>query len=215
MARLSAMPPSPTPLPVPDPAPPVVVNIPPDLLGQVHNDTWFTQPIATVIAASIALVAAIIAWSGARAQIAAEDRRLSRSERLDALTEAYASAHHLVLAWSAVAQAEESTAEARQTYANAFVRALLARGRLAILKGFGPLAQTFEDLLAEATAAANRGDPGNRDGAELSRLLEKLNADLTTQKISSTVQLKIVRRLPAAQAPSRSRAKAGRPTRRC
>lgn len=190
------MAPTPTPAPpLPDEPQVVVFNVPPELIGNLpaQNDTWFTQPVATVLAACIAVVAAVIAWSGARAQIKAEDNRVRRTEKIDALTEAYAAAHNLARQWGLVMGPGEPTAAAHEAYAEAFVRALLARGKLAILKGFGEVENTMAAFVEEVTAAANR--PGSANGQEVSRLLEKLTTDITTTRVAvGRPQLRVVRK---------------------
>jgi hypothetical protein len=95
-------PPTPPPIPPPAPAPTqtVVVNIPPELVDRfAPHGPWLTGPIATLIAAAVALLAAGIAFwavnrqmSGNAAsitkQIDAGRAQQRRAERLDLVAEA-------------------------------------------------------------------------------------------------------------------------------
>ncbi len=101
---LSQPAPSPTPEPISVNVPPPTVKvepqvtIPPDLLDRLTpaDPGWFTQPVATLIAALLALLAARIAWRGVQnqihatadnveRQISAEHARHRRTERVAAL----------------------------------------------------------------------------------------------------------------------------------
>ncbi|NKS29582.1 hypothetical protein GS534_03000 [Rhodococcus hoagii] len=75
------------------------VAIPLELLNSLpapHNSYWWAQPVATVVAALIALLAATIAWKGVQTQIEtqrelhrksqeADHRKQLRADRLDAV----------------------------------------------------------------------------------------------------------------------------------
>jgi len=177
------------------------IDLPNDLVNCVPatDPGWLTQPRATVLAACIALVAAAIAWASTRAQIRAEDRRARRTERLDALTEATAAAHDLALSWGTLM--EGPSAESRESYSSAFVRTLLARGKLEILGGYRTVIEALEDVIDEATQASKR--PGPPDGAELGRRLGAVSTAIT--KVVSPPRLRVVRRSKSAGAPAHGR----------
>lgn len=93
---LSQPAPSPTPEPISVNVPPPTVivepqvTVPPELLEKLTTTTvsTFAQPVATILAASIALIAAWVAWKGVRKQITADADKQKRTERLNALVEA-------------------------------------------------------------------------------------------------------------------------------
>ena len=104
MSAMKLAPPTPPPLPpLPPPTQHVLVNLPPELVDRFASHgpawlSWLTQPIATLIAASGAIVAASIAfWAVNRqiegnkfavaAQIAEERTERRRAERLDLAAE--------------------------------------------------------------------------------------------------------------------------------
>jgi hypothetical protein len=107
-------PPAPPPhLPSPSPPPNPTVNLPPDLVNKLAHSVgnWLYISGATLLGAAVALLAAYLAWRAVlrqinansgqlnkqieanrldvEAQIAAEDKRRKRRERLDVVTEAY------------------------------------------------------------------------------------------------------------------------------
>ncbi|MFA4080488.1 hypothetical protein ONA92_02080 [Mycobacteroides salmoniphilum] len=63
------------------------MNLPPEVMDKLgpHQSTWFTQPIATVIAATIALLAAAIAYHGLRSQLGATAKEAQRDRRAAAI----------------------------------------------------------------------------------------------------------------------------------
>jgi hypothetical protein len=95
--------PPPPPLPPPPGPPPtqhVLVNFPPELVDKFtpHGPAWLTGPVATLLAAFVALVAAGIAFSAVSrqinanarvvaAQIAADRSERRRAERIDLATD--------------------------------------------------------------------------------------------------------------------------------
>lgn len=75
VSTTSPLPPPPPALPLPTSSPTqtIVVNLPPEVIDKLgpHQSPWLTQPIATVVAATIALLAAAIAYHGLRSQLGA------------------------------------------------------------------------------------------------------------------------------------------------
>ncbi|WP_131726924.1 MULTISPECIES: hypothetical protein [Mycobacteroides] len=70
------------PTPSPSPTQAIVVNIPPEVLDRMApHETLLSQPVATVIAATIALAAAAIALIGVRIQISSAARESQRDRR--------------------------------------------------------------------------------------------------------------------------------------
>lgn len=118
-----------------------------------------TQPQATVAAASIAVAAALIAWSGVRMQIKAEDQRRRRADQVDALTAAYAAAYNLVRTW-AVTRAAEGR-EVADDYAKAYVQMLSATGRLVALGGFDSAVATMKVLSDKTTELSSSPPAGH------------------------------------------------------
>lgn len=141
------LPPPPLPSPTHDPTQ-VVLNLPPEVIDRLTNTdhSWFTQPIATVCAAVIALGAAIVAWLGIRHQANAEDTRDRKTARLDLLSDALTAATEYltatVLRKAAKEKAQslpkmgvESSAALSARYEAAGTAALLARHKLEVIGG--------------------------------------------------------------------------------
>ena len=172
------VPPVPVPVPsVPVPAPPipppnVSVNLPAELvvrLPEHHDYNWLAQPIATVLAATIALIAAAIAWSSSRAQINAEDRRQRRTERLDLLAEAHSHANEILFAWAATMEPNASRKD-KDAFNEAVFRTFLIQAKLKTHGDLDPVAEALATLVGEMTK--DRDDAGPPDQAEIGRLMD-------------------------------------------
>ncbi|MGW9262933.1 hypothetical protein [Gordonia terrae] len=76
---MTTIPPAPPPRPQLPPET-AQIQVPPDVLESIApaDPGWFTQPIATIVAALIALAAAYLAWKGVKRQIQANAENVTR-----------------------------------------------------------------------------------------------------------------------------------------
>jgi hypothetical protein len=139
--------PTPPPLPPPGPAPPTtVVTIPPDVLDKLApHHSWFETlvgPIATIVAALIALGAAFFAWRSIRSQIAVDDKRAKRVERLTLISEMLTASGEFQTAaidlhgFGGTDSKRVAANAAKRAFGDTGFKAMLARSKLQAAAGF-------------------------------------------------------------------------------
>lgn len=175
-----------TPLPPPPPPNPVVppglngnfpdepntidLNIPPEVLDKLAppDASWFTQPIATVIAAGLAIVAAGVAWWNVSRQIHADDRRNSRLERVNAAGEALTAVHDYIDQTAKQRAANRRPVGQRdvaavQQYIDAGNRIFISQSKLSVSGGFDDSVAALGTLLTELFRYVNNDPVANAE----------------------------------------------------
>lgn len=172
-------PPTPTPVPAPSPPQTIMVNLPPELLHKLAapDNHWWAQPAATLGAALIALIAAVVALSGVWLQLS----RTHKSDRRAALAEAYASAWELLRTFSTLRTALMDSDRATE-YAKAYTRALTATGQLIVLGKMDRTAEAMQQLTTSATEAVKTPPMGD-DVTPLLALVETVEETIKRAKV--------------------------------
>lgn len=171
----------PPPVPTAPPTETVVVTIPPEVLDRLTpHEGWFTQPVATVCAAAIALAAAAFAWNGVRRQIRGTALQAKRERQLDALTDAAKSSLGLLEAAGSAnfigGPSAEVSVEITSTYASALAEARLGHDKL-VLGHLSKSAEAMDSFITFATEVANARAPVANLGSIRRRLLETFAED--------------------------------------
>jgi hypothetical protein len=159
-----------------------------DKLAPSHS-IWdsLASPMATILAAIIALVAAGIAFRSVRNQISADDKRVLNGQRIEAASEALAalqlfldSAHGARGARAAGSVKILDFRQEERTYVDAGNRLLVARNRLLILGGFARSAAWIKSAMSDIVnyAKNNSAHPEPLPGRDMDDIAEVVQADL-------------------------------------
>lgn len=142
--------------------------------GPVTDPHWWAQPIATIVAAVIALIAAGVAWLGATSQSREANRRDRVTNRIEALAGIQA-AVLLIIRTGVTLRHVEDNAENRQAYTLAIGAALVDKIRLIALGGYDTAEHAADEVMTAVTALTNSPD----DAPSTDEVSDKL-ASLTT-----------------------------------
>ena len=183
-------PPPPPPTPVvppeldgnlPDPPHTINLNLPPEVLERIRppSESWLTQPVATVIAGGLAIVAAGVAWWNVSRQIRSDDRRNRRLERVNAAGEALTAVHDYIDEATKQRSANRLPAVRRdasafQRFIDAGNRIFVAQSKLRVLGDFDDSDAALQKLLTELVRFV-KNDPAST-AASVAPLKEAVTA---------------------------------------
>ncbi|GCB01627.1 hypothetical protein [Mycolicibacterium sp. NCC-Tsukiji] len=117
--------------------------------GPVTDPHWWAQPAATLIAATIALIAAGLAWHAATSQAREASRRDRITNRIAALADAQAAA--LNLARTAVMFGVYGTDEEHRDFNQAYASTMVSKTKLIALGGYREVADALDSVLSAAS----------------------------------------------------------------